>query len=138
MIGDVFALANLVGDKGTLTTSSEYHTILFKTSYYNSHSLLLGLDILYRYYRNKKKTLTAEDLNHLSEPSDSISLYEFMTNEHTDLDINRLKDRVLKLIKEIHYLHVSGDGSEVDYVVKRFRRPLESSRAILTAMLDAY
>lgn len=135
-MGDVFLIANLVEDRGGLTTSSEYHKILFKTSYYNSYSLLMGMDILHQHYRNKKKKLSPDDLNHLSEPFDEISLYEFMTNEHTDLDINKFKDKLVKLIKEIHYHHVSGDGSEVTYVQGRYSRPLESTRNILMALLE--
>lgn len=133
----MFALAQLVEDRESITTSSDYHKILFKTGYYNSQSLLFSLDILCRYYKNKRKQISKEELSHLSEPMDTLTLYEFMFNDQSSLDINRFKDRLVKLIKEIHYYHVAGDGSEVTYVTNRYTRPLESTRGILMALLEA-
>lgn len=131
-------LARLVEDRGVVDISSRYHTILFNTSYYNSYSMIYAVDLLYQYYLDKKRVLSVDEVDHLKEPEDVLSLYEFMTSEHTDMAINRFKSKLVKLIKEIHYHHVSGDGSEVRYVEGRYKNPLKSVRGILQAILEIY
>lgn len=127
-------------DRGDIATSSVYHKILFDTSYYNTYSLLRVVGMIHRVYRKKgidNELLTTEELAFLNEPIDKISLYEFFYSENSTLTVDKFISRLLKLISDIHYLHESGDGGEIQYISHRFRNPLDSVNELLLALLKA-
>ena len=93
-----------------------------------------------RLYRKRNKgddIFTTEELAFLNEPVGSISLYEFFYNENSSLTVDKFISRLVKLISNIHYLHESGNGSEVQYISHRFRNPLDSTNGLLSALLKA-
>lgn len=127
-------------DRGNIATSSDYHKILFDSSYYNTYSLLRAMGMMQRLYRKRNKRddiFTTEELAFLNEPVGTISLYEFFYNENSSLTVDKFIPRLVKLISNIHYLHESGVGDEVQYISHRFRNPLDSTNGLLSALLKA-
>lgn len=136
LLCDVFQYSLMLEDRNdpTLDTiSSEYHKIRFKTHYYNGYSQVRALNILLNAVRDPKGRIPVEDQHFLSEPLETITLYEFLLDETIGVSTSRLRIRILKTIADIYYYHGTVD---TQYIVRRFKRPLESARALLIAWLS--